>query len=148
MLFSCGTWSIDWSGKGIHTTSFLFDSVRKWKCANPLLRRNRDGIFLLEWRSHERGKKISPWITKGTLYFPQEWLSRRGEKKFHHEWRSHEWWNFFLPQLLSHEWGKYNVPWVMNGEIYPSLFLLSKGFSFLWREGKLHHYFTHTCLNT
>ena len=76
-------------------------------------------------------------ITKGTLYFPHEWLSRNSENKFPHERRSREWGNFFLLWLLSHEWGKYYVPWVMNGEIYPSLFLLSMGFSFPFGERKL-----------
>ena len=103
-------------------------------------RRNRDGIFPHDRRSREWGKEISPWITKGTLYFPHEWLSRNSENKFPHERRSREWGNFFLLWLLSHEWGKYYVPWVMNGEIYPSLFLLNMGFSFPCRERKLHHY--------
>ena len=107
---------------------------------NSLLRRNRDGIFPHDRRSREWGKEISPWITKGTLYFPHEWLSRNSENKFPHERRSREWGNFFLLWLLGHEWGKYYVPWVMNGEIYPSLFLLNMGFSFPCRERKLHHY--------
>ena len=91
-------------------------------------------IFCKDWpnpmRRRNREIGISPWITKGTLYFPHEWLSRNSENKFPHERRSREWGNFFLLWLLSHEWGKYYVPWVMKGEIYQSLFLLLMGFSF------------------
>ena len=47
---------------------------------------------------------------RGTLIFPQEWLSRRGEIKISHERRSREWGIFVLPQLLSYEWGNINVP--------------------------------------
>ena len=90
---------------------------------NPVVRSHRDG-------------QISPFITQGTLYFPQEWLSRNGENKFPHELRSSEWGNLFLPWLLSHEWGKYNVPWVMNGEICPSLWFLTTGFTFTFRKRK------------
>ena len=52
------------------------------------------------------GKKFPHESRKAHSPFPHEWLSRRGEKKFHHMRRSRAWWNFFLPQLLSHEWGK------------------------------------------
>ena len=81
------------------------------------------GFSRHEWRSHECGKKISPWVTKGTFPFPHEWLSRNSEKWFPHERRSREWGNSFLLWLLSHEWGNGNVPFVTNGEIYPSLIL-------------------------
>ena len=54
--------------------------------------------------------KNSLFITQGTLIFPQEWLSRRGEIKISHERRSREWGIFILPQLLSYEWGNINVP--------------------------------------
>ena len=75
--------------------------------------------------------------------FPHSWLSRRGEKKFHHEPRSGKWWNFYLPQLLGHEWGKNcdghgnsNVPWVMNREFFPSQIPKMIGFTFLLRKWK------------
>ena len=64
------------------------------------------GFFPLSGEATKGEKKISPRVTKGTFYFPHEWLSRSGENKFPHEWRSHEWGNLFLPRLLSHEWGK------------------------------------------
>ena len=97
------------------------------------------GFFPLSGEATKGEKEIFPWITKGTLYFPQEWLSRNGESKFPHELRSSEWGNLFLPWLLSHEWGKYNVPWVMNGEICPSLWLLTTEFTFTFRERKFDH---------
>ena len=34
---------------------FSLDST--WEWLNSVVRRNRDGIFPLEWRSHERGKE-------------------------------------------------------------------------------------------
>ena len=65
--------------------------------------RNRDGIFLLEWRSHERRKKNFPMnherhIMYGgagvvKINFPMSGEAASGEI-------------LFLPQLLSHEWGK------------------------------------------
>ena len=109
------------------------------------------------------GIKNSLWITKGTFqfpcksqFFPHEWVSRRGEKKFHHEPRSGEWWNFYLPQLLGHEWGKncdahgnFNVPWVMNREFFPSQIPKMIGFTFLLWKWKFYHHecivFTNTC---
>ena len=97
------------------------------------------GFFPLSGEATKGEKEIFPWITKGTLYFPQEWLSRNGESKFPHELRSSEWGNLFLPWLLSHEWGKYNVPWVMNGEICPSLWLLTTEFTFTFRERKFDY---------
>ena len=97
------------------------------------------GFFPLSGEATKGEKEIFPWITKGTLYFPQEWLSRNGKDKFPHEQRSCEWGNLFLPWLLSHEWGKYDVPWVMNGEIYPSLWLLTTEFTFTFRERKFDH---------
>ena len=100
------------------------------------------------------GIKNFLWITKGTFqfpcksqFFPHEWVSRRGEKKFHHEPRSGEWWNFYLPQLLGHEWGKncdahgnWNVPWVMNREFSPSQIPKMIGFTFLLWKWKFHHH--------
>ena len=97
------------------------------------------GFFPLSSNATKGEKEIFPWITKGTSYIPQEWLSRNGEDKFPHEQRSCEWGNLFLPWLLSHEWGKYDVPWVMNGEIYPSLWLLTTGFTFTFIERKFDH---------
>ena len=97
------------------------------------------GFFPLSGEATKGEKEIFPWITKGTSYFPQEWLSRNGKDKFPHEQRSCEWGNLFLPWLLSHEWGKYDVPWVMNGEIYPSLWLLTTEFTFTFRERKFDH---------
>ena len=105
-------------------------------------------------KAANEGIKNSLWITKGTFqfpcksqFFPHEWVSRRGEKKFHHEPRSGEWWNFYLPQLLGHEWGKncdahgnWNVPWVMNREFSPSQIPKMIGFTFLlWKWKFFHH---------
>ena len=42
--------------------------------------------------------KISPGVTKGTFYFPQEWLSRIGEEKFPQERWSRDWGNENFPR--------------------------------------------------
>ena len=56
-----------------------------------------NGFFPLSGNATKGEKKIFPSITKGTSYFPQEWLSRNGKDKFLHEQRSCEWRNLFLP---------------------------------------------------
>ena len=103
--------------------------LEKWP--NPLMWRNRDGIFLLEWRSHERRKKNFPMnherhiIYGGAgvvkINFPMSGEAANGEIYFHHDCCA-----------------IYYVPWVMNGEIYPSLFLHIKGFTFPYKEWKCH----------
>ena len=95
--------------------------------------RNRDGIFLLEWRSHERRKKNFPMnherhiIYGGAgvvkINFPiSHFVATNGEIYFHHDCCAIHY-----------------VPWVMNGEIWPSLYLHIKGFTFPYKEWKLHH---------
>ena len=44
------TWVLAY--RGDHTKFELSN----WEWLNSVVRRNRDGIFPLEWRSHERGK--------------------------------------------------------------------------------------------
>ena len=93
--------------------------------------RNRDGNFPLEWRSHERRKKNFPMnherhiIYGGAgvvkINFPMSGEAANGEIYFHHDCCA-----------------IYYVPWVMNGEIYPSLFLHIKGFTFPYKEWKCH----------
>ena len=95
--------------------------------------RNRDGIFLLEWRSHERRKKNFPMnherhnifsMNGGAgvvkINFPMSGEAANGEIYFHHDCCA-----------------IYYVPWVMNGEICPSLFLHIKGFTFPYKEWKV-----------
>ena len=55
------------------------------------------GIFPRSGEATTGEIKISPGVTKGTFYFPQEWLSRIGEEKFPQERRSRDWGNFFSP---------------------------------------------------
>ena len=50
------------------------------------------------WKNREGEIKISPGVTKGTFYFPQEWLSRIGEEKFPQERRSRDWGNENFPR--------------------------------------------------
>ena len=108
---------------------------RSWgeKWPNPLMWRNRDGNFPLEWRSHERRKKNFPMnherhiIYGGAgvvkINFPMSGKAANGEIYFHHDCCA-----------------IYYVPWVMNGEIYPSLFFHIKGFTFPYKEWKFHQY--------
>ena len=98
--------------------------------------RYRDGNFPLEWRSHKRRKKNFPinherHIIYGgagvvKINFPMSGEAANGEIYFHHDCCA-----------------IYYVPWVMNGEIYPSLFLHIKGFTFPYKKGKL----LRRCLN-
>ena len=63
----------------------LMPYVRIWP--NPMVWKNREGEI-----------KISSLVTKGTFYFPQEWLSRIGEEKFPQERRSRDWGNENFPR--------------------------------------------------
>ena len=75
------------NGKFPHDGFISKFSSSIWEWPNPVVWKNREGEI-----------KISPGVTKGTFYFPQEWLSRIGEEKFPQERRSRDWGNENFPR--------------------------------------------------